>query len=141
MRTNWDRLEVQRVMVAGVVANEPVTDELVRLGLKKFGDFITAEDIEVWLNQEYIEPIKISQFEYGVLKGLSYKLKWLVRLQSGALGGIEGDDEPIRDQETNIWQSSGNGLLLEDLNPYFQFVKLGDKAISINWLLVNAVIE
>ena len=78
-----------------------------------------------WLNEEYVEPIKLTHDEYVILKNLPSESKYIVR---DGLGDLETwDFKPIR----------GNGIWTTDYESYFipltafshlfQFIKWEDE--------------
>lgn len=93
-----------------------------------------------WLLSEYKEPIKLSRFEYSLLRHV-YKLnhKYIARDKDGDISLYL--DEPDKDLLTEIWHGKEYEFTL--FNSLFKFVKWEDKKpTSIQEMLNNCeVIE
>lgn len=93
-----------------------------------------------WLLSEYKEPIKLSRFEYSLLRHV-YKLnhKYIARDKNGDISLYL--DEPDKDLLTEIWHGKEYEFTL--FNSLFKFVKWEDKKpTSIQDILDNCeVIE
>lgn len=78
-----------------------------------------------WLLSEYKQPIKLSKFEYDILKYLSDNTKhmYIVRNKNGNIYIF--DSEPTKDKYYNCWSNSGmHGMVM--FNKLFQFIKWED---------------
>lgn len=78
-----------------------------------------------WLCEEYKEPVKLTRFEYDILKYLSDNTKhmYIVRNKNGNIYIF--DSEPTKDEYYNCWSNSGmHGMVM--FNKLFQFIKWED---------------
>lgn len=95
-----------------------------------------------WLLSEYKEPIKLSRFEYDILKYLSDNTRhmYIARNENGALYVF--DVEPVKNNFNNLWTGRGASWL-GVFNKLFQFVQWEDsEPTSIEDVLGNCeVIE
>ena len=90
-----------------------------------------------WLLSEYKEPIKLSRFEYDILKYLSDNTRhmYIARNENGALYVF--DVEPVKNNFNNLWTGRGASWL-GVFNKLFQFVQWEDsKPTSIEDVLNN----
>ena len=83
----------------------------------------TRYELEQWLLEEYVEPIKLSHDEYVILKNVDSEWKWLTR---DAYGGLYiCDKKPFKDGKD--WDSYGEEVWLGIYKHLFQFVKWEDE--------------
>lgn len=78
-----------------------------------------------WLLSEYKEPIKLSRFEYDILKYLSDNTRhmYIARNENGALYVF--DVEPVKNNFNNLWTGRGASWL-GVFNKLFQFIQWED---------------
>ena len=103
-----------------------------------FGKCYSAQDcseclarLKNWLEEEYQEPIILSEDEKTILRNIDKKYKWIVRDPDYRLGVFEC--EPYKD---NYWiDNGGDYTALDVFNHLFQFIKSLDKAYRIDELL------
>lgn len=88
-----------------------------------------------WLEQEYIEPIKLTDDEVVILKNIPSEYKWIIRFEKGGL--VVCGVKPQRINGT--WRIAPN-MDLYLFNHLFQFVTPEDEEpYNINELLKNGV--
>lgn len=90
-----------------------------------------------WLNSEYKEPIKLTQTEYHILKGLDERFKYITKSTLGTV--LIHTVEPYKDG--SMWDNPDElwGL---PYNHLFKFIKWEDKEpYSIEELLKCEVVE
>lgn len=94
-----------------------------------------------WLLSEYKEPIKLSRFEYDILKYLSDNTRhmYIARNENGALYVF--DVEPVKNNFNNLWTGRGASWL-GVFNKLFQFVQWEDsEPTSIEDVLKNCEVS
>lgn len=94
-----------------------------------------------WLLSEYKEPIKLSRFEYDILKYLSDNTRhmYIARNENGALYVF--DVEPVKNNFNNLWTGRGASWL-GVFNKLFQFVQWEDsEPTSIEYVLNNCEVS
>ena len=79
-----------------------------------------------WLNEEYKEPIKLTQTEYHILKGLEEKYKYIVRNDDVKLFVVS--KKPYRD-EFGYWNITSTSCVetLIAFSHLFKFIKWEDE--------------
>ena len=93
-----------------------------------------------WLLAEYKQPIKLSKFEYDILKYLSDNTRhmYIVRNKSGDI--YLYDLEPEKSRSGNWWEGRGVHVMVM-FNKLFQFVQWEDtEPRSIKEILKNCVV-
>ena len=102
-----------------------------------FGKCYSAQDcdkclarLKNWLEEEYQEPIVLSEDEKAILRNIDKKYKWIAR-DSDMLSVYE--IEPYKDGF--YWDCEGASREIEVFNHLFQFIKPSDKAYKIGDLL------
>lgn len=90
-----------------------------------------------WLCEEYKEPIKLSRFEYDILKYLSDNTRHMYITRDGNGNIFLYDVEPEKSKSAPWW--TGRGMChMNMFNKLFQFVQWGDsEPTSINNVLNN----
>lgn len=88
------------------------------------------ERLKDWLEEEYQEPIVLSEDEKAVLRNIDKKYKWIAR-DSEILSVYE--IEPYKGGL--YWECEGACREIEVFNHLFQFIKPLDKAYMIDELL------
>lgn len=83
-----------------------------------------------WLEDEYQEPIVLSEDEKTILRNIDKEFKWIAR-DSDVLSVYE--IEPYKDGF--YWECEGACREIEVFNHLFQFIKPSDKAYKIDELL------
>ena len=78
-----------------------------------------------WLLEEYVEPIKLSNDEYVILKNLPSEYKWIVRNENGDVKLFT--DKPCKYQGCNCWSYKSWEYLFYLYNDLFQFIKWEDE--------------
>lgn len=94
-----------------------------------------------WMLSEYKEPIKVSKFEYDILKYLSDNTRhmYIVRNKRGDI--YLYDLEPEKSRSGNWWEGRGVHVMVM-FNKLFQFVQWEDeKPTSIKEVLENCFVE
>lgn len=93
-----------------------------------------------WLNAEYKEPIKLTQTEYHILKGLDGMFKWIARDSADYVLSVHAD-KPTK--HSDCWgYRLGRSHGLAVFNHLFQFIKWeDDEPYLIDDLLNCEVIE
>lgn len=85
-----------------------------------------------WLLSEYKEPVKLTRFEYDILKYLSDNTKYMYIVRDGNGNIFLYDEEPQKSESAPWW--TGRGMF----NKLFQFVQWEDsKPTSIEDVLNN----
>lgn len=78
-----------------------------------------------WLEQEYQEPIKLTEDEKIILKNIDKRYKWIAR-SFGTLQVFE--DKPYRRDCGEAWNfRKGRGDVLRPFNHLFTFIKATDE--------------
>lgn len=103
-----------------------------------FGKCYSAQDcdkclarLKDWLEEEYQEPIALSEDEKAILRNIDKKYKWIVRERDNEL--VVYEEEPLK---KFFWVTSNGGfMILNMFNHLFQFIKPLDKAYEIENLL------
>ena len=102
-----------------------------------FGKCYSAKDcdkclerLKNWLEEEYQEPIVLSEDEKVILRNIDKKYKWIAR-DSDMLCVYE--TEPY--QDSFYWDCEGAFREIEIFSHLFQFIKSLDKAYMIDELL------
>lgn len=91
-----------------------------------------------WLNQEHKEPIKLTQTEYHILKGLEKEWKYIARNKDGVI--VIHTTEAYKVNDSGLWDSYDR---MWDIPYYhiFQFIKWEDEEpYSIEELLKCEVV-
>lgn len=90
-----------------------------------------------WLLSEYKEPIKLSRFEYDILKYLSDNTKYMYIVRDGNGNIFLYDEEPQKSESAPWW--TGRGMCHTSMfNKLFQFIQWGDsEPTSIEYVLKN----
>jgi hypothetical protein len=78
-----------------------------------------------WLLSEYKEPIKLTRFEYDILKYLSDNTKYMYIVRDGNGNIFLYDEEPQKSESAPWW--TGRGMCHTSMfNKLFQFVQWED---------------
>lgn len=78
-----------------------------------------------WLLSEYKEPIKLTRFEYDILKYLSDNTKYMYIVRDGNGNIFLYDEEPQKSESAPWW--TGRGMCHTSMfNKLFQFIKWED---------------
>lgn len=90
-----------------------------------------------WLLSEYKEPVKLTRFEYDILKYLSDNTRHLYIVRDGNGNIFLYDVEPEKSKSAPWW--TGRGMCYMGMfNKLFQFVQWGDsEPTSIEYVLKN----
>lgn len=90
-----------------------------------------------WLLSEYKEPIKLTRFEYDILKYLSDNTVHMYIVRDGNGNIFLYDVEPEKSKSAPWW--TGRGMCSMNMfNKLFQFVQWGDsEPTSIEYVLKN----
>lgn len=90
-----------------------------------------------WLLSEYKEPVKLTRFEYDILKYLSDNTRHLYIVRDGNGNIFLYDVEPEKSKSAPWW--TGRGMChMGMFNKLFQFVQWGDsEPTSIEYVLKN----
>lgn len=87
-----------------------------------------------WLEQEYIEPIKLTYFEKVILDNIDNRAKWLARDRYGDIYAY--DVKPCKDGM--LWENGSTEFDLNIFKHLFNFVKWEDEEpCNIQELLEN----
>lgn len=83
-----------------------------------------------WLLSEYKEPVKLSRFEYDILKYLSDNTKYMYIVRDGNGNIFLYDEEPQKSESAPWW--TGRGMCHTSLfNKLFQFVQWEDSTPTL----------
>ena len=97
------------------------------------------ERLREWLEEEYKEPIKLTDDEKAILRNINKEYKWICRESDGDLSVCKR--KPFKDNTFLFWDSDDVELDFEDFkmfNHLFQFIKWSDnEPYSIEELLKN----
>ena len=97
------------------------------------------ERLREWLEEEYKEPIKLTDDEKAILKNIDKSYKWICRESDGDLSVCKR--KPFKDNTFLFWDSDDVELDFEDFkmfNHLFQFIKWSDvEPYNIEELLKN----
>ena len=90
-----------------------------------------------WLLSEYKEPVKLTRFEYDILKYLSDNTKHMYIVRDGNGNIFLYDVEPEKSKSAPWW--TGRGMChMGMFNKLFQFIQWGDsEPTSIEYVLKN----
>lgn len=90
-----------------------------------------------WLLSEYKEPVKLTRFEYDILKYLSDNTKHMYIVRDGNGNIFLYDVEPEKSKSAPWW--TGRGMChMGMFNKLFQFIQQGDsEPTSIEYVLKN----
>lgn len=90
-----------------------------------------------WLLSEYKEPVKLTRFEYDILKYLSDNTKHMYIVRDGNGNIFLYDEEPQKSESAPWW--TGRGMCHTSMfNKLFQFVQWSDEQpTSIKEVLEN----
>lgn len=90
-----------------------------------------------WLLSEYKEPVKLTRFEYDILKYLSDNTKYMYIVRDGNGNIFLYDEEPQKSESAPWW--TGRGMCHTSMfNKLFQFVQWEDSTpTSIEEVLEN----
>lgn len=90
-----------------------------------------------WLLSEYKEPVKLTRFEYDILKYLYYNTRHMYITRDGNGNIFLYDVEPEKSKSAPWW--TGRGMCSMNMfNKLFKFVQWGDsEPTSINNVLNN----
>ena len=94
-----------------------------------------------WLLSEYKEPIKLSRFEYDILKYLSDNTRYMYIVRDSDGNIFLHDVEPKKSKSGPWWVGRNvHGMVM--FNKLFQFVKFEDEEPrSIKEVLKNCIVE
>ncbi len=83
-----------------------------------------------WLLSEYKEPVKLTRFEYDILKYLSDNTKYMYIVRDGNGNIFLYDEEPQKSESAPWW--TGRGMCHTSLfNKLFQFVQWEDSTPTL----------
>lgn len=83
-----------------------------------------------WLLSEYKEPIKLTRFEYDILKYLSDNTKYMYIVRDGNGNIFLYDEEPQKSESAPWW--TGRGMCHTSMfNKLFQFVQWEDSTPTL----------
>lgn len=83
-----------------------------------------------WLLSEYKEPVKLTRFEYDILKYLSDNTKYMYIVRDGNGNIFLYDEEPQKSESAPWW--TGRGMCHTSMfNKLFQFVQWEDSAPTL----------
>lgn len=83
-----------------------------------------------WLLSEYKEPIKLTRFEYDILKYLSDNTKYMYIVRDGDGNIFLYDEEPQKSESAPWW--TGRGMCHTSMfNKLFQFVQWEDSTPTL----------
>ena len=83
-----------------------------------------------WLLSEYKEPVKLTRFEYDILKYLSDNTKYMYIVRDGNGNIFLYDEEPQKSESVPWW--TGRGMCHTSLfNKLFQFVQWEDSTPTL----------
>lgn len=96
-----------------------------------FGVIIMCSTRKVkWLLSEYKEPVKLTRFEYDILKYLSDNTKYMYIVRDGNGNIFLYDEEPQKSESAPWW--TGRGMCHTSLfNKLFQFVQWEDSTPTL----------
>lgn len=94
-----------------------------------------------WLLSEYKEPVKLTRFEYDILKYLSDNTKYMYIVRDGNGNIFLYDEEPQKSESAPWW--TGRGMCHTSIfNKLFHFVQWEDsEPTSINNVLNNCEVS
>lgn len=83
-----------------------------------------------WLLSEYKEPVKLTRFEYDILKYLSDNTKYMYIVRDGNGNIFLYDEEPQKSESAPWW--TGRGMCHTSMfNKLFQFVQWEDSTPTL----------
>lgn len=83
-----------------------------------------------WLLSEYKEPVKLTRFEYDILKYLSDNTKYMYIVRDGNGNIFLYDEEPQKSESAPWW--TGRGMCHTSMfNKLFQFVQCEDSTPTL----------
>lgn len=83
-----------------------------------------------WLLSEYKEPVKLTRFEYDILKYLSDNTKYMYIVRDGNGNIFLYDEEPQKSESAPWW--TGRGMYhMKIFNKLFQFVQWEDSTPTL----------
>ena len=88
-----------------------------------FGEGSCINGRKEWLEQEYQEPITLTDDEKVILKNLPKRYEWIARDKNGRL--YLYPEKPLKIEDW--WQSEGSKLNFSMFNDLFQFIKWEDE--------------
>jgi hypothetical protein len=112
--------------------------------LLKVYPFTNVYELIRWANEEYVEPIKLSNIEFELLecfKNHAKHLKWIARDRNNLLCLYKVKPEKIIDE--GFFETKGFSYFpLELFDNYFKFIKWEDKEpYNIKEILDNCEVE
>lgn len=89
-----------------------------------FSPFNTIQILVNWLEEEYKEPIKLSEDEKVILRNIDKKYKWIARDKNGRLYVYK--ERPLKAH--TMWRNDDSGgMHMVLFNHLFQFIKWEDE--------------
>lgn len=90
--------------------------------------YVAMEKLFEWLEEEYKEPIKLSDDEKAILRSIPKEFKWICR-DEGDKGLYVYTEKPSRDNICKLWyvKEPEYGRPLELFKHLFQFIKWEDE--------------
>lgn len=90
-----------------------------------------------WLNEEYVEPIRLTKAEKVILENLDKRFTWIAKPKNAYAKAYQL--KPVR--EENDWNGYSLPMSLIMFPNLFQFIRWEDKPLEIAWLLENCEVE
>lgn len=95
-----------------------------------FGEGLCYFERMKWLLSEYKEPVKLTRFEYDILKYLSDNTKYMYIVRDGNGNIFLYDEEPQKSESAPWW--TGRGMCHTSMfNKLFQFVQWEDSTPTL----------